>query len=468
MRPAPWRTLLLLAWAVLTVLSAVLLSNVQRQGEDDLKQRFENRAGVAAHFTQTYVRDLLDQERRVAERELGGASVSAGDLARTTNLFGQEAAVLLDARGRALGASPTSRKVIGQNLARKHEYLRAATTGQTAVSKVITSGTKGVPTVGFATPFATRHGRRVYSGAFDVKTTPIGSYLRNTSSQAGTRIYLLDAAGMVVASSRGDLNGVNSLTQADPELARPLAHSVSSETGDGKYYASLRVAGTPWRLVMSVPRSVLFEPTQGVGRYVPWLLWAGFVLGGLACAVLVSNLIASRRSLRAANENLDRLARIDSVTGLYNRRQMQDSLDSAVANSARYDQPLSVLMIDLDRFKAINDTHGHAAGDEVLRVVAESVRASLRGGDLVGRWGGEEFLAILPSTGASGAEVVAERVRHTVSSAPVVEGDRLIPVSVSIGVAMLEGEEGDELVAQADAAMYAAKTAGRDAVHVAR
>lgn len=468
MRPAPWRTLLLLAWAILTVLSAVLLSNVQRQGEDDLKQRFENRAGVAAHFTQTYVRDLLDQERRVAERELSGARVTAADLARTTNLFGQRAAALLDARGRTLGVSRTSPKVIGQTLASKHEYLRAATTGQTAVSKVVPSGAKGVPTVSFATPFATPHGRRVYSGAFDVKTTPIGSYLRNTSSQAGTRIYLLDAAGMVVASSRGDLNGVNSLTQADPELARPLAHSTSSDTADGKQYASLRVPGTPWRLVMSVPKSVLFEPTQGVGRYVPWLLWAGFVLGGLACAVLVSNLIASRRSLHAANENLDRLARIDGLTGLYNRRQMQDLLDSAVAHSVRHDQPLSVLMIDVDRFKAINDARGHSVGDEVLRAVSESVRTSLRAGDLVGRWGGEEFLALLPSTPADGAEVVAERMRQAVSSVPVVAGDQLIPVSVSIGVALLEGHDADVLVAQADAAMYAAKTAGRDAVHVAR
>ncbi len=121
----------------------------------------------------------------------------------------------------------------------------------------------------------------------------------------------------------------------------------------------------------------------------------------------------------------------------------------------------------VDRFKAINDAHGHDVGDEVLRFIAEVVRSTLRDGDLVGRWGGEEFLALLPFTDRDGAEVVAERVRAAVALAPVVVGDRLIPVSVSVGVAARRDEQSDALVANADAAMYAAKTAGRNGVRVA-
>ncbi len=133
------------------------------------------------------------------------------------------------------------------------------------------------------------------------------------------------------------------------------------------------------------PEAQLVQPVRGSNRYVPWLLWAGFVLGGLACAVLVSNLVVSRTNLGKANLDLDRLARIDDLTNIYNRRQTQASLDEAIANAARYGHSLSVLMIDIDRFKELNDGHGHDFGDEVLRVVAEVVRLTLRDGDLVGR-----------------------------------------------------------------------------------
>lgn len=165
------------------------------------------------------------------------------------------------------------------------------------------------------------------------------------------------------------------------------------------------------------------------------------MLAGLACALLVGNLISSRVKLRDANRDLDQLTRVDALTGLYNRRQIQHSLDEAVANADRYGHPMSVLMIDIDRFKLINDEHGHEAGDEALRLVAATVQSSLRAGDVIGRWGGEEFLAVLASTDCHAATVVAERVREA--------------VTVSA------------LVAAADAAMYAAKAAGRDRVRAA-
>jgi diguanylate cyclase (GGDEF)-like protein len=458
------RALLLLAWAVLAVLSAALLLNVQAQGEADLEQRFDGRAEVAASFTATFARDLLEQERRVAERELSGAGAGSADLKEVTNLFGYEAAVLLDAKGLALGVEPPKRSLIGQDLTKTYAHLSAAAQGRTAVSKVVPSAARGIPIVAFATPFDSERGRRVFSGAFDVDETPIGAYLRNASPIRGTDVYLLDEAGTIVASNRSYSRGLTKVSKADPELERGLAHSPAGETQDGQYFASHDVAGAPWRLVMSVPEAQLLEPVQGFGRYVPWILWAGFVLGALACVLLVANLIASRVQLSLANHNLDRLARIDDLTDLYNRRHLQDSLNAAVANAERHGQELSVMMIDVDRFKQLNDTYGHDAGDHALRVIAADVHGALRAGDLLGRWGGEEFLAILPLTDADEAMHVAERVRESISSLAVVLSDQLVPVSASIGVAARSGGGPDELVAAADSAMYAAKAAGRDAV----
>ena len=468
MRTILWKALMLIAWALLCAFSAALLLSAQRQAEDDLKQRFENRADVAARFVQNYTRDLLEQERRVAAREFSGASVSSADFERITNLLGYEAAVLLDARGRALQSVPAKSSLIGKDLTKKYTHLRAAAAGGTAISKVVPSAAKGVPVVAFATPFyAGRGGNRVFSGAFNVETTPIGAFLHNVTPLKGARAYLLDSSGAIVASSRNKLDGLKSLTEADPKLARALAHSPASTTSTGYKYASQPVTGAPWRLVLSVPAAQLFHPLQGLRRWVPWMLWAGFVLGALACALMVGRLITSGTKLRAANDDLDRLARIDGLTGLYNRRQIQASLDEALATARRHDQPLSALMIDIDHFKEINDTHGHGVGDEMLRFVANVMLHELRGGDLVGRWGGEEFLAVLPHTDRSGAQRVAERVREAISLTPVVVGDQLIPISVSIGAAALTGDHSDGLVSEADTAMYAAKTAGRDTVRVA-
>ncbi len=467
MRQLPSKLLLLTAWALLCVLSGGLLLSAQRQGERDITRVFDDRTEVAARLTETYTRDLLDQERRVALRELSAPSVSARDFESVTNLFGYEAAVLLDAQGRVLRVAPAELSLIGQDLTGKYAHLRTAATGRTAVSNVVPSAAKGIPIVAFATPFESRHGRRVFSGAFDVRTTPIGAYLRKVTPLEGAHVYLYDHAGTIVASSRNDLVGLKTLARADPDLARAMTRAAAGRTVGGYRFSSRPVAGAPWRLVIAVPEAQLFEPIEGARRYLPWVLWAAAVLGGLACSLLLGNLIASRAKLRNANDNLDKLARIDALTGLYNRRQVQESLDEASANAHRYKQPLSVLMIDADHFKQVNDTYGHDIGDDALRLVASVVRTTLRAGDVVGRWGGEEFLAILPGTDGNGAARVAERVREAVASTPLIVAEQLVSLSVSIGVATHSDQPTVALVAEADTAMYAAKAGGRDRVRAA-
>jgi diguanylate cyclase (GGDEF)-like protein len=155
----------------------------------------------------------------------------------------------------------------------------------------------------------------------------------------------------------------------------------------------------------------------------------------------------------------------DPLTGLANRRSADERLEAARAQALRNGQPMSVLMLDLDRFKRVNDRWGHANGDRVLVMLADVLRAELRAGDLAARHGGEEFLALLPGSDVAQALEAAERIRRSVAARRITfdGSDEAIGITVSIGIATLEGDETvEQLIARADAAMYHAKGEGRD------
>lgn len=160
-------------------------------------------------------------------------------------------------------------------------------------------------------------------------------------------------------------------------------------------------------------------------------------------------------------------ATIDELTGLYNRRWLMEMLPRQMQRSRGDGAPLALLMIDGDHFKRINDTFGHAAGDQVLRGLARMMTNSVRPTDPVARYGGEEFVIVLSDTDLTGARAVAGRIRKTVTKAATadVTGESLPAVTVSIGVAqMLDSETMDEFIARADAALYLAKRNGRNRV----
>lgn len=168
--------------------------------------------------------------------------------------------------------------------------------------------------------------------------------------------------------------------------------------------------------------------------------------------------------LARRNIELEKLARTDVLTGLANRRHADDVLRATIASARRHDRTLSAVLIDIDRFKGVNDAHGHAAGDAVLREVAVRLLDGLREEDLAARWGGEEFLLLLPDSPDAG--VVCERLRCAIAGRPVdVHGVLQLRVSASFGWATWSGEEtGEALVGRADLALYAAKDSGRDRV----
>ncbi|GAB5604209.1 sensor domain-containing diguanylate cyclase [Sideroxyarcus sp. TK5] len=174
--------------------------------------------------------------------------------------------------------------------------------------------------------------------------------------------------------------------------------------------------------------------------------------------------ITERKRLQA---ELERQAHHDNLTGLHSRGHFMQRAELEVSRALRYAQPLSLLMMDIDDFKKVNDTHGHKAGDEVLKKLAEVCRATLREVDVPGRIGGEEFAVILPETGIDDAQEVAERLRENIANAQVMAPPSLIQnFTISIGVATLGPANGnlDALLGSADKALYAAKDAGKNRV----
>jgi diguanylate cyclase (GGDEF)-like protein len=166
-----------------------------------------------------------------------------------------------------------------------------------------------------------------------------------------------------------------------------------------------------------------------------------------------------------------RHASIDALTGLHNRRWLDEMLPRQLTRSAMQDEPVSVAMIDVDHFKSYNDEHGHQAGDFVLFAVAHVLKKCFRPTDLTTRYGGEEFTVVLPNTALSGALSAGERVRKAIHETDLLTpSQRALPsVSVSIGMAQLHGSEGAQaLLKRADAALYAAKRDGRNCVRPSR
>jgi diguanylate cyclase (GGDEF)-like protein len=209
---------------------------------------------------------------------------------------------------------------------------------------------------------------------------------------------------------------------------------------------------------------------QALSRYY-WVVGAALLTIGLAVWVSLyfSRLNrALRREVherRHLQEELERLANTDALTGLPNRRFFMTQLASELARRQRYGHPLSLLMLDLDHFKQINDQWGHVVGDEALRVFADAVQCCLRTQDIAGRIGGEEFAILLPETGETVARPVAERIRGRMEQTKIASANDHCVVTVSIGVTQAKDEDDlESLLRRVDSALYAAKQGGRNRI----
>ena len=196
------------------------------------------------------------------------------------------------------------------------------------------------------------------------------------------------------------------------------------------------------------------------------------LVGVVLLAVSVLATIAVRRAVvaeRSVRRELRKLAMFDELTGLANRREFFAGLEREIAAATRTGRPLAVAMLDIDHFKCVNDSWGHAAGDAVIRRVAEIAMETMRGHDLVGRLGGEEFAIVMPGASAQDAIAAGERLRRRIARERVqCDGELVVSVTASTGIArFLGGESAEQLLARADEALYDAKNAGRDRVLLA-
>ncbi len=196
------------------------------------------------------------------------------------------------------------------------------------------------------------------------------------------------------------------------------------------------------------------------------------LIGAMASATIAPLVIywlaTLSHELYQSEQRLSALSQKDPLTGAYNRRYFDEQSRIECARSHRYGQSLAILMIDLDKFKQVNDTHGHAAGDEVLKTIVQIGTKALRKSDVLARFGGEEFVVLLPHADIKEATMLANRLRKNIEEAEIKAGELELRVTVSIGVSIQAADESDitEMLSRADQAMYNAKHGGRNRVEV--
>ena len=326
------------------------------------------------------------------------------------------------------------------------------------------------------------------------------------------KIALLHRDGTLILDSRRrgeDVTHLSLYHDAAEALSGRVGEVAEYDSGKGGALGTLRdVPRLDWRLLAEIPREEAYAQMAQIRRYTLWmvaglLLVVGLIAYRLALLIvrpldrltagaaevaggdfavdlpavsgggevayltrvfneMVSRLEDGQAELHSKNEELARLSITDSLTGLFNRRHLMESINGEVGRSRRHERSFAILMIDVDAFKAYNDAHGHQAGDEVLVQIASILQDVTRDVDTVSRYGGEEFLLLLPESDQDAAVQVAERIREQLKSRAV-DGEA---VTVSIGVAEfpLNGDGPSKVIAAADAALYGAKREGRDVV----
>ena len=287
-------------------------------------------------------------------------------------------------------------------------------------------------------------------------------------------------AGRVLATLGGDGGpeagaGIGPL---DSEMALAARQATTLIRERGRPGSDAFPVATPDERWLAEPASLLVVPLHEAGQAVAGILavWSTrssafdrLIIDILeAVAPYAAQQLEYARHVGGLREDAD-LASRDSLTGLLNRRAFDTVLDSAALHFSRYRRPLALVMLDVDHFKRINDTYGHEAGDAVLRAVSAAIRGSIRDVDQAARFGGEEFVLLLPETALSGARLIAERLRQRVEGLPVEWNGQQIPVRISLGVSAAPECVADpqDLVASADEALYASKESGRNRVTTA-
>ena len=300
-----------------------------------------------------------------------------------------------------------------------------------------------------------------------LQMSEVGETLESYRERFGHLIYLVDSEGLIQIHPNQNLvekiniRELEGLQNIGDDILKndDITHYYEYRTRNGEATLSARyLQDLDWYLIVEQDQTRALEAARrgllgniGVGVLVTLLV--------IGLVVIVVNLYITK---------LEKTANRDELSGLYNRRKMDEILFREIAFSKRYGDPLSLMMMDIDYFKSVNDTYGHHAGDHYLVEFAKVLQNQVRLVDFVGRWGGEEFIILLPKTNAEQAKELAERLRYAVEMMQIESGRGLISRTVSIGIASAQSGkmDMDEIIRQADEAMYRAKQEGGNCIVV--
>jgi diguanylate cyclase (GGDEF)-like protein len=300
-----------------------------------------------------------------------------------------------------------------------------------------------------------------------LKLEHVGEILKNYEDKYDRTVYFVDPTGLIQAHpEKGRIANVrmDQIERYKPYFEKILSDrsglaTYEFERGRRKTLVAVRYfPDFNWFLVVEQDQSYGLGGIRGV-------LFTNLSVGLLATAVIIGIVVLVVNYFQT---RLEYMATTDELTRSYNRRQFMELLGGELGRTHRYGRQLSLLLIDVDHFKSVNDRFGHSAGDRVLADLARTIQGALRSSDVLGRLGGEEFGVILPETGPDEAGLVAERIRTAVESRETATRAGAVRATVSIGVAAAVegGMDAEELLHQSDMAMYRAKAEGRNRVEI--
>lgn len=442
----------------------LVLVHSQSRAAAGLQAEFGRRAALAAHLTAAALASNGGQYADVFD---GRVEAARSQLRAFESTQPDHRAVLVDTRGRAIAAWPASgpTRARALSLARAPVAGKALRTRGTVLSNLAFWGPRRTPVVTMGSSFGTPRGRFVFVATIDaeVLATFASAYLSSAPAVPGAKAYLIDGRSRVIASSAGLRQGVRLPV---PGLAAALRSDPAGALGADRY-TSAAMPNAPWRVVFVAPRTALLAPVLGGTRRASWGLLAAFtlalvgLLGAGATALRRSSQVAELRERERAANALAHERLHDALTGLPNRALFLDRTERALAAAAAGGHSLAVLRAGLDRFTRINESLGHAAGDELLARVARRLRRVLPPEFTLSRFAGDGFLVLVDDPDAAADAVgIAATVQASVAK-PLHVAGRTVHLSCSVGVARqapdVPAVTADALVRDADAAMHRVK-----------
>lgn len=474
-------TILILGWVLTEYLGGIYKQNVQRETAGALDLIAGRLSGETAAVDR--MAEALARSRLVRSLLAGGGSGAdeavKSDLNMVAGVSGARTGYILDRSGKTVAAFEADERddlvTADRSSAR---YFQQASGGEPASYFSFVTRTKQV---NYYTSYPVRGPSGQVAGVV-VLTKSLDGFQADLS-RYDRPVFLVDPHGVAVMANRPDdlfrtlwpisaalqeqLQREYSALNSSPLLKEEIVDSAWVVIGGTRDYVQRRpLDGTEWSLVtLATPRGVFANRALGIIITLQMAIVAIVYLVGRERSIHDNVQMEKRLQLEELARNLDLRAATDPLTGLFNRRKFNREMAREMLRARRYKVPLSLILFDIDRFKHVNDTFGHQAGDRILINLSRFASAHIREHDVLARWGGEEFVVLTPDCDGDVARALADKLRNAIMM-HFAKG--AVPVTCSFGVAQLEDSDTpDTFVARADAAMYRAKIGGRDRVESA-